>query len=39
MALGEISGAHLDLLERQLGLMSRLITPADDETPQGLLPF
>ena len=39
MALGEISGAHLDLLERQLGLMSRLITPADDETPQGILPF
>ena len=39
MALGEISSAHLDLLERQLDLMTRLITPADDETPQGLLPF
>jgi len=39
MALGEISGAHLDLLERQLHLIRRLIAPAEDDTPQGLLPF
>ena len=39
MALGEISGAHLDLLERQLHLIRQLIAPAEDDTPQGLLPF
>ena len=39
MALGEISGAHLDLLERQLHLIKRMIAPADDDTPQGFLPF
>ena len=39
MALGEISGAHLDLLERQLQLIKRMITPPDGDTPQGFLPF
>lgn len=39
MAVGEISGAHLDLLERQLHLIKRMIAPADDDTPQGFLPF
>ena len=39
MALGDISGAHLDLLERQLQILQRVITPADEETPQGFLPF
>ena len=39
MALGEISGAHLNLLERQLHLIRRIIAPADDDTPQGFLPF
>ena len=39
MALGEISGAHLDLLERQLQLIKRMIAPADDDAPQGFLPF
>tara|TARA_Y100000991_G_C21852746_1_gene297395 strand:- start:269 stop:583 length:315 start_codon:yes stop_codon:yes gene_type:complete len=39
MALGGISGKHLDLLERQLQILRRIVTSADDETPQGLLPF
>jgi hypothetical protein len=39
MALGDISGAHLDLLERQLQILQRVIAPADEETPQGFLPF
>ena len=39
MALGDISGAHLDLLERQLQILQRVITPADEQTPQGFLPF
>ena len=39
MALGDISGSHLDLLERQLLILQRAIAPSDDETPQGFLPF
>ena len=39
MALGGISGKHLDLLERQLQILRRIVTSVDDETPQGLLPF
>ena len=39
MALGDISGAHLDLLARQLQLLQRVITPTDEDTPQGFLPF
>jgi len=39
MALGDISGTHLDLLERQLLILQRAIAPSDDETPQGFLPF
>tara|TARA_S200000501_G_scaffold302877_1_gene290401 strand:- start:108 stop:422 length:315 start_codon:yes stop_codon:yes gene_type:complete len=39
MALGDISGSHLDLLERQLRILQRAIAPNDDETPQGFLPF
>ena len=39
MALGDISGSHLDLLERQLLILQRAIAPSDDDTPQGFLPF
>ena len=39
MALGDIGGSHLDLLERQLLILQRAIAPNDDETPQGFLPF
>ena len=39
MALGGISGKHLDLLERQLQILRRIVASADNETPQGLLPF
>lgn len=39
MALGEISSAHLDLLERQLHLIKQTIAPADGDTRQGFLPF
>ena len=39
MALGGISGKHLDLLERQLQSLRRTVTSPDDDTPQGLLPF
>ena len=39
MALGDISGAHLDLLERQLQRPQRVIAPADEGAPQGFLPF
>ena len=39
MALGGISGKHLDLLERQLQSLRRIVTSPDDDTPQGLLPF
>lgn len=39
MALGDISASHLELLERQLLILQRAIFPADEDTPQGLLPF
>ena len=39
MALGDISGSHLDLLERQLLILQRAFAPSDDDTPQGFLPF
>ncbi|GIR70259.1 MAG: hypothetical protein CM15mP74_15100 [Halieaceae bacterium] len=39
MALGGISGKHLNLLERQLQNLRRIVTSPDDDTPQGLLPF
>ena len=39
MALGDISGGHLDLLERQLHILQRVIAPSDHDTPQGFLPF
>ena len=39
MALGGISGKHLDLLERQLRNLRRIVTSPDDDTSQGLLPF
>ena len=38
MALGGISGKHLDLLERQLQNLRRIVTSPDYDTPQGLLP-
>ena len=39
MAVGDISTSHLDLLERQLLILQRVIGPADEDTPQGFLPF
>jgi hypothetical protein len=39
MALGGISGSHLDLLERQLHILASATAPPDDNTPQGFLPF
>lgn len=39
MALGDISSRHMDLLTRQLTLIRRLITPAEQDGPQGFLPF
>ena len=39
MALGDISDSHLDLLERQLLILQRAISPDDKDTPQGSLPF
>jgi len=39
MAVGDISTSHLDLLERQLLILQRVIRPADEDTPQGFLPF
>ena len=39
MAIGDISGSHLDLLTRQLHILQRAITPSSEDTPQGFLPF
>lgn len=39
MALGDISDAHLALLERQLLILKRALFQTDEDTPQGLLPF
>jgi hypothetical protein len=39
MVLGDISSRHMDLLTRQLTLLRRVITPAEQESPQGFLPF
>ena len=39
MALGDISDAHLELLERQLLILKRALFQTDEDTPQGLLPF
>ena len=39
MALGDISSRHMDLLTRQLTLIRRLIAPAEQDGPQGFLPF
>ena len=39
MAMGEISNDHLDLLERQLCILKRVIKAPNEETQQELLPF
>lgn len=39
MAMGDVSGAHLDLLERQLQILQRVVTPPSEDSPQGFLPF
>ena len=39
MAIGDISSRHMDLLSRQLTLLRRVITPVDEDSPQGFLPF
>ena len=39
MALGGVSGSHLDLLERQLHILKSATAPSDQDTPQGFLPF
>jgi len=39
MALGEIGSRHMDLLTRQLALLRRVVAPAEQESPQGFLPF
>ena len=36
--LANVEGER-DLLERQLQILQRVITPTDEETPQGFLPF
>ncbi|GIS01518.1 MAG: hypothetical protein CM15mP103_00690 [Gammaproteobacteria bacterium] len=35
MALGDISGSHLDLLERQLLILQRAIAPSDETRRRG----
>ena len=39
MALGDIGSRHMDLLTRQLALLRRVVAPAEQESPQGFLPF
>jgi len=39
MALGDIGSRHMDLLIRQLALLRRVVAPAEQESPQGFLPF
>ncbi len=39
MAVGDIGGRHMDLLSRQLALLRRVVAPAEQESPQGFLPF
>ena len=39
MALGGVSGSHLELLERQFNILKSATAPSDEDTPQGFLPF